>query len=152
MNSRVILALAMLAAIGGCGGEAAPDASDAAPGDTGDRRPFVEIGDGETVNFTGTEPFWGGKVQGFTLTYTTPESIEGTAIEVERFAGRGGVSYSGELAGSRFDMTITAGRCSDGMSDRTYPYTATLQVGGEQRNGCAWTDDNPRSAPPGYEP
>jgi len=34
---------------------------------------------------------------------------------------------------------VTPGACSDGMSDRSYPYTVTLQVRGEQRQGCAWT-------------
>ena len=123
-----------------------------APGDTDDRRPFAEIAPNETVHFTGTEPFWGGKVTGSTLTYSTPENIDGTQISVERFAGRGGLSYSGQHSEAPFDVTITRGQCSDGMSDRTYPYTVTLSVEGEQRSGCAWTDDNPRSVPPGYEP
>jgi uncharacterized membrane protein len=29
------------------------------------------------------------------------------------------------------------------MSDRTYPFTVTLQVRGEQRNGCAYTGRQP---------
>ena len=47
----------------------------------------------------------------------------------------------------RFDLMITPGECSDGMSDRTYPYTATLLVGDEQRQGCAWTDSQPYDEP-----
>ncbi len=129
-----------------------PAAGAAVPGDTDDRRPFAEIGPDETVNFTGTEPFWGGKVTGASLTYSTPENIDGTAIPVERFAGRGGVSYGGTFQGAAFDIMITPGQCSDGISDRTYPYTVTLAVEGEQRRGCAWTQDSPRSVPPGYEP
>lgn len=130
----------------------APAGTDAAPGDTDDRRPFGEIAPDETVHFTGTEPFWGGQVADATLTYSTPENIDGTEISVERFAGRGGVSFGGQYEGAPFDMMITPGECSDGMSDRTYPYTVTLSVAGQQRRGCAWTDDNPRSTPPGYEP
>ena len=133
-------------------GEARDNPAGAVPGDMSDPRPFSEIGQGETVRFTGTEPFWGGEVTGAQLTYNTPEDIEGTQIAVERFAGRAGVSYSGEFQGAPFDMMVTLGQCSDGMSDRTYPYTVTLEVAGEERRGCAWTDDNPRSAPPGYEP
>lgn len=127
-------------------------AGTAVPGDTDDRRPFGEIGPGDTVRFTGNEPFWGGEVTGASLTYSTPENQDGTTIQVEHFAGRGGISYGGQFDGAPFDMMITPGECSDGMSDRTYPYTVTLAVRGEQRRGCAWTDDKPRTVPPGYEP
>jgi len=81
------------------------------------------------------------------LTYATPENIDGTAIAVERFAGRNGLSLSGALDGAPFDMAITPGECSDGMSDRTYPFIVTLEVAGEQRRGCAWTDSTPFSGP-----
>lgn len=109
-------------------------------GDTEDNRPYAGIGEEEVLHFTGTEPFWGGEVSGGTLTYSTPENIDGTQIAVERFAGRNGLSFSGTLEGAQFVMAVTPGECSDGMSDRTYPFTVTLQVRGEQRQGCAWTD------------
>ncbi|MGN3975308.1 COG3650 family protein [Tsuneonella sp. SYSU-LHT278] len=110
------------------------------PGDLGDDSPFAAISEGDTVRFTGTEPFWGGQVAGTALTYSTPEIPDGTDITVVRFAGRGGVSWSGMYEGSRLVLAVTPGDCSDGMSDRTYPYTATLEVNGEQRSGCAWTE------------
>jgi uncharacterized membrane protein len=116
-----------------------------APGNSEDTAPYSGIAPGETIRFTGTEPFWGGDVSGQTLTYSTPENIDGAAIQVERFAGRNGLSLSGELEGAPFDMAITPGQCSDGMSDRTYPFTVTLDLGGEQRRGCAWTDSKPFS-------
>ena len=49
-------------------------------------------------------------------------------------------AYSGALNGNAFDMTVTPGQCSDGMSDRTYPFTVTLKIADETRGGCAWTD------------
>ena len=101
---------------------------------------FDGIAATETVHFTGTEPFWGGSVSGERLTYSTPEDIEGSTISVRRFTGQGGLGYSGTLGGRDFDMTVTPGACSDGMSDRTYPYTVTLRIGEETRFGCAWTD------------
>jgi uncharacterized membrane protein len=94
----------------------------------------------ETLHFTGTEPFWGGEATGGTLRYSTPEDQDGTEIAVERFAGRGGLSFSGELNGAPFEMMVTPLECSDGMSDRTYPFTVTLEIGEETRNGCGWTD------------
>jgi len=104
---------------------------------------FNGIGPDETVHFTGTEPFWGGEAKLGQMTYTTPEDQKGTSFPVERFAGNSGLGFSGSYAGQSFDMAVTRGKCSDGMSDRSYPFTATLRIGGEQRNGCAWTNTHP---------
>lgn len=132
-------AAALALALAGCG---SGDGS-TLPGDIDDHQAFSAIGEGETVHFTGTEPFWGGEVAGTSLTYSTPENIDGSRIEVARFAGRGGLSFSGSLDGTAFDLLVTEGQCSDGMSDRTYPFTATLKLGEEQRLGCAWSDEHP---------
>lgn len=106
-------------------------------------KPYDGIGAEETVRFLGAEPFWGGEATGESLRYTTPENAGGTTIPVKRFAGMNGISYSGKLDDAPFDMAITPGECSDTMSDRTYPFTVTLRIGDEQRNGCAWTDARP---------
>ena len=110
-------------------------------------RPFDAIAETETISFVGTEPFWGGESTGASLTYTTIENPDGTQIPVRRFAGNSGLSLSGMLGSDKFDMVITQGECSDGMSDRSFPYTVTLQIGAEQRNGCAWTSAQPFSGP-----
>lgn len=110
------------------------------PGDTGDESAYAGIAENAVINLTGTEPFWGGTVEGGWFTYTTPENIDGKRLSVSRFAGRGGLSFSGILEGQQVDLAVTPGTCSDGMSDRTYPYVATLQIGGQQRYGCAWLD------------
>lgn len=136
------LAAAGLLALGACGtGGAGGDV----PGDTGDARPFAEISASETVQFVGTEPFWGGKVTGEILSYSTPSDPDGTTITVTRFAGRGGISWTGTFEGQRFALAVTPAECSDGMSDRTFPFVATLAVQGEQRSGCAWTEKQPFS-------
>ncbi len=108
---------------------------------------FDAIGESETIHFTGTEPFWGGTAQGSSLTYTTPENIDGTTIAVRRFHGQGGLGLSGKLDSADFDMTVTPGECSDGMSDRSYPYTVTLKIADDTRLGCAWTDAKPFEGP-----
>lgn len=115
------------------------------PGDSNDRRPWHDIAEGEMVHFVGTEPFWGGKVSGTRLTYTTPENQAGETIAVSRFAGRGGLSFSGTLAAGPMTMAVTPGDCSDGMSDRRYPFAATLRIGSDVRQGCAWTDRRPHN-------
>ena len=119
----------------------------AVPGNTDDTAPFAEIAESEVLQFVGTEPFWGGEVGGTTLTYSTPENQDGVQIEVARFAGRGGISYSGMLDGTSFEMTITSLTCSDGMSDRTYPFTVSLEIGDDKRNGCAWSEQHPFDGP-----
>lgn len=102
---------------------------------------FDAIGENETIRLAGTEPFWGGEISGGQARYTSPDNLEGSVFPVERFAGFNGLGFSGVMQGTSFDLTITEAECSDGMSDRVYPYTATLLLGGEQRRGCAWTDD-----------
>lgn len=119
-------------------------------GDSGDTRStevYSGIAEDETVRFGGNEPFWGGEVRGETLVYSTPDDIEGTTIPVERFAGNNGISFSGTLNETSFDLMITPGTCSDTMSDRTYALVATLKLGDETRMGCAWSDSKPFTGP-----
>lgn len=101
----------------------------------------------EAVKFTGTEPFWGGDVVNGKLTYATPDDPKGAVVPVSRFAGRGGLSFSGQLAGRSLTLAVTPGHCSDGMSERKYPFVATLRLGDVLRQGCAWTARQPWSGP-----
>lgn len=117
------------------------------PGDTEDESAFTGIAEDAVIRLTGTEPFWNGTVERGAFTYTTPDNMDGTTTAVTRFAGRGGLSFSGELDGRSLDLLVTPGECSDGMSDRNYPYVATLQVGSEQRSGCAWLEGDDLGEP-----
>lgn len=135
---RLRAGVAATLALAGCAPDSAADGDRAAP-------TFDGIAADETVQFTGTEPFWGGEVRGDRLTYSTPQNIAGDQLAVSRFAGLGGISWSGELDDRPFDLSLTEGECSDGMSDRTYPFVATLSVRGETRRGCAWTEARPHT-------
>jgi uncharacterized membrane protein len=117
-----------------------PDAGSAAVPDASSTEAYDGIAADETVRFTGTEPFWGGQVGNGSLTYNTPDNPDGATIAVERFAGRGGLSFTGTLEGAELEMMVTPLECSDGMSDRTYPFTVTLKIGDDLRNGCGWTE------------
>lgn len=110
------------------------------PGDSDSSKPFAAIGPQDTLHFVGTEPFWGGTAHESTMVYTTPAKPEGTKLAISRFAGRNGLGLSGALDGQALDMTVTPGTCSDGMSDRRFPYSVTLRIGSEVRQGCGWTD------------
>lgn len=144
LRSRLPFALMISLVLSAC--QPNPD-KPGMPGDEDDLNPYSGVAAGETLRFTGTEPFWGGEVSGDTLTYTTPEQPDGETFTVDRFEGRGGLSWSGKLGDESFTMTVTPAECSDGMSDRSYPFVVTLQIGEELRSGCAWTDTKPSTGP-----
>jgi len=85
----------------------------------------------------GTEPFWGGTVSGTRVRYMTPERQFGDVVETQRTFGAGSETYRGSFHGRPFVLTLARGPCSDGMSDRQHAFSATLEVGGETRRGCA---------------
>ena len=117
------------------------------PGDRSDTQPYQGISEQEELRFRGTEPFWGGEILGNEMTWRTPGRPEGQRFTVSRFNGRGGFSYSGKIDGVAFTMAVTPGRCSDGMSDRVYPYGVTLLRGEEKLDGCAWSKSRPFTRP-----
>jgi uncharacterized membrane protein len=87
----------------------------------------------------GTEPFWNARVDGRCVTYSHPDDQAGTRVWTRHTAGAGGGgTWTGALGGRRFELRIRPQPgCSDGMSDRRYPFAAEILVGGEQRRGCA---------------
>jgi len=120
------------------------------PGEiTRDTQPFDGIGSDATVSLAGTEPFWNMTVepsgQEYRATYSTPQDIDGSTFAVSRFAGNNGVGFSGELDGRTMQIAVSPGECSDGMTDRSYPYTATVVAGDETLYGCAHTSEEPFS-------
>lgn len=101
--------------------------------------------DGEQLTMTplravGTEPFWGARIDGRCVTYSTPDDQAGTRIWTKFNPGADGGVWSGSLDGRQFELRTRPAPppgCSDGMSDNRYPYSVTLRVGGETRTGCA---------------
>ena len=86
----------------------------------------------------GTEPFWGARIEGRCVTYSTPEDQAGTRVWTTFSGTAEQGSWTGALNGKRFELRTTPQPdCSDGMSDTVYPIAVTLLVGGEQRRGCA---------------
>lgn len=90
------------------------------------------------VRLLGTEPFWGIDLTGTEVVYSgadRPEqrgpqpkpTVQGTVATLETTT----------TTGTPIAVTLTATECSDGMSDRTYPLTALVEVGGETLMGCA---------------
>jgi uncharacterized membrane protein len=123
------------------------DAQDATARKHEGRNHFTAIAPEETLRFSGTEPFWGGSVTGSTLTWTTPEKPEGTTIKVDRFSGNNGLGFSGKLDAAEFNMAVTHAPCSDGMTDRVYPFTVTVEISEAPQSGCGWTEKMPFKGP-----
>ena len=92
---------------------------------------------GDRVVAHGNEPFWAIEVDGDRLLWKTPELPEGRVLVAERRVHATGAGYAGNDGGKPFSLVILAEPCSDGMSDRTYDYTATWTYAGQAMHGCA---------------
>ncbi|GAA0755518.1 putative membrane protein [Erythromicrobium ramosum] len=104
---------------------------------------FDAVAPEEAVTLTGTEPFWTLAIAAGEGVWTTPENQPGTRFAVKRFAGNNGLGFSGELDSKPLTATLTPGECSDGMSDRRFPFVATIALGGETFEGCGYTTSQP---------
>lgn len=90
------------------------------------------------IRAIGTEPFWGARVEGRCVTYSTPTDQDGTRIWTKFSGTADNGRWAGTLENQAFLMvTEPQPGCSDGMSDTVYPIAVTLMVHGEQRTGCA---------------
>ena len=140
MNRRCHPLAALLVALSAC--TSGNDAIDPA-GNT-----FDAVAPDEVVTLLGNEPFWNLRVEGDAALWTTPDNSDGTRFAVSRFAGNNGLGFSGTLEGEAFTATLTPGDCNDTMSDRAYPFVATIALGGETREGCGYTDRQPFTGDP----
>ena len=100
---------------------------------------------------TGTEPFWSATVENGQLTYVTPETRQagGVTARVVRADGAGNALLTAIVDGQAIQLLVTPGACSDGMSDKVYPWTVERSLGDDTENsadGCAeplQPDSNP---------
>jgi len=118
-----------------------PGAVDDAPTPVDEAPTPAELGGVDlngAISVLGTEPFWSVGFEGETLTYSGLD-------RPEQRAARPAPTLTGPIAtwtattdaGNPLVVTLTAGECSDGMSDRIYPLTAQVEISGEVLNGCA---------------
>lgn len=92
----------------------------------------------QQLQVTGTEPFWGVRVDGEQLHYTTPETLDTPRrLQASRRLDAAGMHFSGHADGDAFALDIERKSCSDGMSDITYPYSAEFVLAGKVLKGCA---------------
>lgn len=104
---------------------------------------FDKVAADEVINLVGTEPFWGIRIADGKASYSNPDQPDGVEFDVTRFAGNNGLGCSGSMGEADVTITLTPGECSDGMSDRVFPYVATIALGEETLRGCGYTDRQP---------
>lgn len=85
----------------------------------------------------GAAPVWGGSLTGTTVRYMTPEDQFGDVVETRVAFASDAETYTGSWRGRPFVLTLRRSACSDGLSERTYPFVVELRAGGETRRGCA---------------
>lgn len=86
----------------------------------------------QSYKAVGTEPGWALSVTPATMKY---EGDYGAVTIAEPTPPRFR-PVPGRYAGTRIQLTITPGPCSDGMSDRTYRHTVNLVADGKTVSGC----------------
>jgi len=80
----------------------------------------------------GTEPFWGLLIDEHDVTFTQPDAQPVRQPTPQVIHGFAGEIYQTP----RINVNIVHGRCSDGMSDRTYPDKVQVTVDGRRFSGC----------------
>lgn len=135
------LALALSAVLGGLTLAGCYDRDDARPKAAPEPQAAAVLAGvdlGKPVRALGTEPFWGVEI--------TPDALIYTRVDqpTQRAPNRG-ATVQGTVAtfasstdlNQALNVTLIATECSDGMSDRTYPLTARVEIGDQTLNGCA---------------
>lgn len=131
----VVRALTMVAllALAACGPK--PAATPAAP-------PKGIVSDfSKPLDAHGTEPFWTLTIRGTTLTLTRPNQPALGAVAPGVLVQPNQATWTGKTAdGREMKVIFYSSTCSDGMSDRTYAYSAEVDLPGESPlTGCADT-------------
>lgn len=138
----MILPMAMLAACSPAAPDADTPAREAATAQVDPDRAVFPA----NLQAAGVEPFWGVKVEGGMLAYTTPETMDAPRrLQATRSIDADGLHLTGEDRGTPYRLDVRREPCSDGMSDMTYPFSVSWMLEGKTTKGCAF---DPASPPP----
>ena len=111
------------------------DSTAAAPAATGN----ASVATNETLRALGTEPFWALDIDSTGLRFTTPQDTAGMRVPPNAPSPVAGdtLVWMAESELAAIHVRIWPTQCSDGMSDRVYPWTAIVRVAGTTYQGCA---------------
>lgn len=148
MTPRAALALALAAALAACQPAARDQRTATAPAADAPAEPAepasapastLSAEYAVALDLNGTEPFWAMKIRRDAMSLERPERSPvmapnpGARIE----AGEAVWHTSAVGDGGALRVTLKPGNCSNGMSDKEFPYQATVEFGGERLMGCA---------------
>lgn len=86
----------------------------------------------------GTEPFWALDIEATELRFKTPDDTAGVRFPAPARSLAGDtVSWTAQRDTAAIEARVWPAKCSDGMSDREYPYTVRVTVAGTAYRGCA---------------
>jgi uncharacterized membrane protein len=93
----------------------------------------------EPLRALGTEPFWALDIDSAGLRFTTPEDTSGMRFPPNAASpiAADTLVWMAESESAAIHVRIWPAQCSDGMSDRVYPWTAIVRVAGTTYHGCA---------------
>ncbi|MDH4385369.1 MAG: hypothetical protein QE280_07985 [Caulobacter sp.] len=103
---------------------------------------------GEDFVLIGTEPFWRLDVKGGELSLARPDAAAVLARNAGLAVSPTGAIWTGQSGDQSLVARVTAGACSDGMSDRSYPYQAEVALGDLILRGCGVTARALAAMPP----
>ena len=150
---QILTLTALVVALSACNGpKPAADSSATTPAPVAPAAPAEAVAAKDDfpviVQAFGNEPFWGVRVDGAKLDYSTPETqasprhFEGArAVQDGLLVVQGGEGVDG------FRLTLQRAECSDGMSDLKHPFTAEFVLGKDTFKGCARDPSVPVEAP-----
>ena len=92
----------------------------------------------EALRALGTEPFWALDVDASGLRFITPDDTTGIRFPpIAPAVSTDTVVWSVQTERSAIEVRVWPEKCSDGMSDREYPYAARVIIAGTTYRGCA---------------
>ncbi|WP_269715257.1 COG3650 family protein [Caulobacter sp. NIBR2454] len=91
----------------------------------------------DAVDALGTEPFWAVMVDADQIALTRPDHPPATGPNSGPTRTATFARWETKTGQGKLKLTVTAGPCSDGMSDRTYPFSAQAVIAGRTLKGCA---------------
>ena len=109
-----------------------------APAAPAEARVLAGVDLDQPLRVLGTEPFWAVEITPTGLIYSGVDRPEQKAANPGPvLQGTVAVWSTATDAKTPLVVTLMATDCSDGMSDRTYPLTAKVEMDGESLTGCA---------------
>lgn len=93
---------------------------------------------GPSFRLVGNEPFWAVHIDSTVIRYVTPEDTAGTRFPPVKPLQLGDtIRWTSSTPQTIIEAWVVPESCSDGMSDRTWTYRASVQVGDRKLQGCA---------------